>query len=83
LRANNVAILASSPSAHHEFTTVNMQQPLAIAVGTEQLGLSDLWMQQADLQVRIPMHGQADSLNVAVATTLLMYEALRQRQAIN
>jgi TrmH family RNA methyltransferase len=48
-------------------------------VGTEQVGLSSVWMTQADVLVRIPMHGQADSLNVAAATTILLYEALRQR----
>ena len=41
-------------------------------MGTEQLGLSPLWMESADLKVRIPMHGVADSLNVATATTLLL-----------
>lgn len=82
LKANNIAILAATPSAKLEFTQTNMNRPLAIAVGTEQLGLSDLWMQQAELQVRIPMCGIADSLNVAMATTLLMYEALRQRRSI-
>ena len=48
-------------------------------MGTEQLGLSDKWIAGADLQVSIPMHGIADSLNVAAATTLLLYEVLRQR----
>ncbi|MCK5834573.1 MAG: RNA methyltransferase, partial [Lentisphaeria bacterium] len=43
------------------------------------VGLSDKWMEQADLKVKIPMMGQADSLNVATATTILMYEVLRQR----
>lgn len=81
LKSQNIAILAATPSAKHEFTNVDMTQPLAIAVGTEQLGLSQAWMQQADLQVRIPMLGVADSLNVAMATTLLLYEALRQRRA--
>lgn len=80
LRRNNVKILAATPSAKEEFTQVDMTGPLAIAVGTEQLGLSDLWMQQADIQVRIPMLGVADSLNVAMATTLLLYEAQRQRR---
>ncbi len=50
-------------------------------MGTEQLGLTDLWMKQSDIQVKIPMRGVADSLNVAMATTLLLYEALRQRHA--
>lgn len=80
LKSQGILILAATPQASHEFTQVNLNQPLAIAVGTEQLGLSERWMQQADIQVRIPMRGVADSLNVAMATTLLLYEVLRQRQ---
>lgn len=80
LRKNKIAVLAATPSAKQEFTQVDMTVPLAIVVGTEQLGLSDEWMNEADIQVRIPMRGVADSLNVATATTLLLYEALRQRQ---
>jgi RNA methyltransferase, TrmH family len=80
LKQQGIAILAATPSGSLEFTQVNMKGPLAIAVGTEQLGLSELWMQQADVKTRIPMCGVADSLNVAMATTLLLYEALRQRQ---
>jgi tRNA G18 (ribose-2'-O)-methylase SpoU len=54
--------------------------PVAVVVGTEQLGLSETWLNAADLKVRIPMMGVADSLNVATATTLLLYEVLRQRR---
>ena len=46
----------------------------------EQYGLSDKWMKAADLRVRIPMFGLADSLNVASATTILLFEAVRQRR---
>lgn len=80
LKQNGISILAATPSAKMEFTEVDMTKPLAIAVGTEQLGLSKMWMENADIQVRIPMNGVADSLNVAMATTLLLYEALRQRK---
>ncbi len=79
LREHKIKILSATPHAHSNFTSVDMRQPLAIVVGTEQLGLSELWMSQADIQVAIPMRGTADSLNVATATTLLLYEALRQR----
>lgn len=79
LKKKGIAILAATPAAEKEFTQVDMTVPVAIAVGTEQLGLSDLWMSEADIQVRIPMRGIADSLNVAMATTLLLYEAARQR----
>lgn len=80
LKERGIAILAATPSAKQTFTQVDMKQPLAIIVGTEQLGLSELWMKEADIQVSIPMNGVADSLNVAMATTLLLYEALRQRK---
>jgi len=80
LKKNKIAILAATPSATVEFTEVDMTCPIAIAVGTEQLGLSALWMENADIQVKIPMQGVADSLNVAMATTLLLYEAIRQRK---
>jgi len=80
LRKNKIAIVAATPHAPHAFTAVDLKQSVAIAVGTEQLGLSERWMKEADIQVRIPMNGVADSLNVAMATTLLLYEAHRQRK---
>lgn len=83
LKKQGIAIVAATPSAQLEFTEVDLSGPIAIAVGTEQIGLSERWMAQADIQVRIPMHGVADSLNVAMATTLLLYETLRQRKAKN
>lgn len=80
LKEKKIAIVAATPSAKTDYTEVDLSRPIAIAVGTEQYGLSDQWMQQADIQVRIPMQGEADSLNVATATTVLLYEALRQRK---
>ena len=83
LKEKGIKIVAATPAATEEFTAVDLSGPVAIAVGTEQLGLSDLWMHEADIQVRIPMCGVADSLNVAMATTLLLYEVHRQRQEKN
>ena len=80
LKKKKIPIVAATPSAKQEFTEVDLSGPIAIAVGTEQLGLSKLWMEGADIQVCIPMCGVADSLNVAMATTLMLYEALRQRR---
>lgn len=81
LQEKKIRIIAATPSAQQEFTDAPLTGGIAIAVGTEQLGLSELWMRSADLQVQIPMHGIADSLNVATATTLLLYEVVRQRKA--
>lgn len=80
LKQNKIALVAATPHAKKEFTEVDLTVPLAIVVGTEQYGLSENWMNQADIAVRIPMCGIADSLNVASATTLLLYEVLRQRR---
>lgn len=81
LRARNVRVLAATPHADREYTACDMTQGIAIVVGTEKFGLSDRWMKEADERVRIPMLGQIDSLNVAAATTILLYEAVRQRRA--
>lgn len=79
LKKENIQIAAATPHTDYFYTQADFTKPVAIAVGTEQLGLSDLWMQSADLKVKIPMLGKADSLNVANATTLLLYEVIRQR----
>ena len=82
LKEHKVQVVAATPSATQEYTDAPLGGPVAIVVGTEQLGLSDLWMEAADIRVKIPMRGVADSLNVAMATTLLLYEALRQRHLL-
>jgi len=79
LQQHGIQIVATTPAAEKFFTDVDLTGSIAIVVGTEQLGLSDAWLERADLQVKIPMLGVADSLNVASATTLLLYEAVRQR----
>lgn len=81
LRAHGINILAATPHTETLYTSVDLKKPVAIAVGAEQIGLSDLWMQEAHFKVKIPMRGVADSLNVAMATTILLYEATRQRTA--
>lgn len=81
LKKQGIAIVAATPHAKLEFTQADLTVPLAVLVGTEQYGLSETWMQNAEIAVRIPMLGVADSLNVASATTLLIYEVIRQRRA--
>jgi TrmH family RNA methyltransferase len=80
LRARGIRVLAATPHTDLEYYDVDLRGGTAVVVGTEQYGLSEQWMSQADLKVRIPMLGQADSLNVAAATTILLYEAVRQRR---
>ena len=76
-----VQVVAGTPEADKVYTEQSMKQPVAIAVGTEQLGLSGEWMKEAEIKVKIPQAGTADSLNVAMATALLLYEVVRQRSS--
>ena len=79
LRQRQIAIIAATPRASLPYTQADLRGPLAIAVGAEDQGLSAAWLAQADQVVRIPMLGQVNSLNVATAAALLLYEAIRQR----
>jgi len=80
IKSKTMRVLAATPSAEALYTDVNLREPLAIAVGTEDKGLSDFWMQNADIKVKIPMAGKVNSLNVSIATALITYEAIRQRK---
>ncbi len=81
LKDNKIHTIATTPSTDKFYSDINLTQPSAIIVGAEQIGLSDLWLESADYKVKIPMLGVADSLNVAMATTILLYEAVRQRKS--
>jgi TrmH family RNA methyltransferase len=79
LRARGIRIVATSPAAGKLYTDCDLTGPLAVIMGSEQYGLSEFWLSNADLPVRIPMAGQADSLNVAMAALITLFEAVRQR----
>ena len=81
LRARGIPLVATSPSAPLTYWGADLRGPVAIAIGPEETGLSKEWLRAADQNVRVPMKGTADSLNASVTAALLLYEALRQRQA--
>jgi len=81
LRKRKIKIVAAAPHAQMEYTHQDLRGPLAVAVGTEDKGLTDFWLQQSDVKVKIPMVGNVNSLNVSIATALVVYEAVRQRSA--
>ena len=81
LKARGFRILAATPHAERLHFEVDLTGNVAIALGAEQYGLTERWMDGAELRVRIPMLGLADSLNVSAAATILVYEAVRQRIA--
>ena len=79
LKAKGIRTAATTPHTTNLYTQTDLCGPLAIIMGSEQYGLSEFWMKGADVHVRIPMAGQADSLNVAMATIITLFEAVRQR----
>ena len=81
LKERGFKILAATPHAEMLHFEVDLTGNVAIALGAEQYGLTAKWMEGAELRVRIPMLGLADSLNVSAAATILVYEAVRQRIA--
>ncbi|HSM01099.1 MAG TPA: RNA methyltransferase [Acidimicrobiia bacterium] len=81
LRTAGITIMAATPDAtipHHD---VDMTGPVAIAVGSEQYGLTGTWLEAADERILIRMPGSVDSLNAAMAAGILLFEAVRQRDS--
>lgn len=81
LRAQGFRLLV----AHHseqaqDYRAIDYTRPLAIVVGTEKDGLSAEAIEKADGSVMVPMAGMVESLNVSVATAIILFEAQRQRQ---
>ena len=83
LDAKKVACCATTPDSKKLHWEVDYQQGLALFMGSESDGLSKYWLEKATHKICIPMAGHADSLNVAAAAAVCLYEATRQRAKID
>lgn len=82
LRAEGFAIVATAIAEDaREPWAVDFTRPTALVLGNEQRGVSAEAAEAADLRVFIPMRGMVQSLNLSVAAGVLLFEAMRQRQA--
>ncbi len=81
LKEHKVKLVAADGSAKQDISASDLKGPVAIMVGNEGAGLAKEVKKLADEKVRIPMSGKAESLNVGIAASVLLYEALRQRSA--
>jgi TrmH family RNA methyltransferase len=79
LKKHKISTLAATPEAEEIYYNTDLTGKVAVVVGTEQYGLTDFWKNSADINVKIPMLGYIDSLNVATATTVILFETARQR----
>lgn len=74
-------VVLAAATGSQECYLVDLTKPTLLLVGSEAFGVSDDAAALADVRVRIPMTGSAESLNAAVAGSVLMYEVIRQRFA--
>jgi 23S rRNA (guanosine2251-2'-O)-methyltransferase len=81
LKEADVWTIGLAGEAADAYTDVDWTLPTAVVLGAEGGGLRRLVRERCDRIVRIPMHGVVQSLNVSVAAGIVLYEALRQRQA--
>jgi 23S rRNA (guanosine2251-2'-O)-methyltransferase len=79
LKEREIWIVGTDDQAEHSLYGAKLTGPLAIVLGAEGTGLRRLTRENCDALVSIPMRGIVESLNVSVATGVLLYEALRQR----
>lgn len=79
LRADGVKVYAAHLKGSREYTDYDYSAPSAFIIGNEGAGVSAEVADAADSYLRIPMEGEVESLNAAIAASLLMYEAHRQR----
>ena len=79
LKESGVEIVAATEKGNTVYTNAVLTGPLAIILGSEDTGISDNLLRLADQQLKIPILGKIESLNVSVSAALMIYEAVRQR----
>lgn len=79
LKQNNINIYGATLQNSNSYHEINYTTPTALIVGTEATGLTQTWRDNATQNIIIPMQGEIDSMNVSVASAILIFEAKRQR----
>lgn len=79
LHLNGIKVLASEMTATKNVFEINFAEPVAIIMGSEEKGIYPALLKASDEKFKIPMAGEFESLNVSVATGMILYEAMKQR----
>ena len=80
LKERDIWLIGADAQAERGTFEAELKGAIGIVMGGEGAGLRRLTREACDLLVRLPMHGAVESLNVSVATGMMLYEVLRQRQ---
>jgi TrmH family RNA methyltransferase len=81
LKRYGATVVGTSPSGDIDYREAAYRPPVVVLSGNERIGLSNEQLALCDQVVRIPMYGAVDSLNLAVATALVLYEVRRANPA--
>jgi 23S rRNA (guanosine2251-2'-O)-methyltransferase len=81
LHLNGIQVVASEMEAEQKLYDCNLQEPIAIIMGSEDKGVYPALLKAADTLFKIPMAGGFESFNVSVAAGIILYEAMKQRGA--
>lgn len=81
LRQQGIRTFAAALTAPRYYYEADFTGPAAIVMGSEADGLTKLWLDEADMQIKIPMGGRVDSLNLSTSAAVLVFDAKRQRQS--
>ena len=79
LHLNGIKVYATEMKAEKSFSDVDFTEPTAIIMGSEEKGVFPALLKICDEKIKIPMAGGFESLNVSVATGIILYEAMKQR----
>ena len=79
LHLNGIKVYATDMKADQVFSDIDLKEPAAIVMGSEEKGVYPALMKICDGKIKIPMKGDFESLNVSVATGIILYEAMKQR----
>jgi 23S rRNA (guanosine2251-2'-O)-methyltransferase len=79
LHLNGIKVYAAEMKAEKNFTDIDFSEPCAIIMGSEEKGIYPALLKICDEKIKIPMAGGFESLNVSVATGIILYEAMKQR----
>jgi 23S rRNA (guanosine2251-2'-O)-methyltransferase len=79
LHLNGIKVYASEMTASKTIVEIDFKEPCAIVMGSEEKGIYPALMKICDEKIKIPMAGGFESLNVSVATGIILYEAMKQR----
>lgn len=80
MKNSGLRIVAATEKASIDYTEADFTKPTALIMGSEEDGVSEEYLKLTDQRVRIPLLGEIESLNVSVATGVILYEILRQRK---